>query len=149
MTVLHAGGKFDDNSYKVSGGLHGVGVSVVNALSESLELTIYKNGSQYYQEYSNSIAKDIIKKIGETDKTGTVITFRPSKKYFTMAEFNPDTLKKRFRELAFLNSGIEICFSDDKKATEDSFKYEGGIIEYVKELTKKKTPIQENNQYKF
>ena len=143
MTVLHAGGKFDDNSYKVSGGLHGVGVSVVNALSETLELTIHKNGKQYYQEYKDSKPLSNIKEVGPTDASGTKITFRPSKKYFSLTSFNSEVLKKRFKELAFLNSGIEIHFVDENKSIESTFKYEGGIIEYVKELTKKKTPIQE------
>ncbi len=143
MTILHAGGKFDDNSYKVSGGLHGVGVSVVNALSETLELTIHKNGNEYYQEYKDSIPLSNIKEVGPSELSGTKITFRPSRKYFSLTTFNSDVLKKRFKELAFLNSGIEINFVDENKSTSLSFKYEGGIIEYVKELTKKKTPIQE------
>ena len=143
MTVLHAGGKFDDNSYKVSGGLHGVGVSVVNALSETLELTINKNGRQYYQEYKDSQPLSEIKDMGSADSSGTKITFRPSRKYFTLTNFNPDILKKRFKELAFLNSGIEINFIDENKSTSSTFKYEGGIIEYVKELTKKKTDSRE------
>ena len=143
MTVLHAGGKFDDNSYKVSGGLHGVGVSVVNALSETLELTIHKNGKQYYQEYKDSKPVSDIKEVGLSENSGTKITFRPNKKYFSMTSFSSDVLKKRFKELAFLNSGIEIIFIDEIKSGSSKFKYEGGIVEYVKELTKKKTPIQE------
>ena len=143
MTVLHAGGKFDDNSYKVSGGLHGVGVSVVNALSESLELTIFKDGKEYFQEYVRSKALNPIKEVGSTNKTGTKITFRPSKDYFSLTTFNSEILKKRFKELAFLNSGIEIIFNDEIKSTTDKYKYDGGIIEYVKELSKNKTPIQD------
>ena len=143
MTVLHAGGKFDDNSYKVSGGLHGVGVSVVNALSESLELTIFKDGKEYFQEYVRSKALNPIKEVGATNKTGTKITFRPSKDYFSLTTFNSEILKKRFKELAFLNSGIEIIFNDEIKSTTDKYKYDGGIIEYVKELSKNKTPIQD------
>ena len=98
MTVLHAGGKFDDNSYKVSGGLHGVGVSVVNALSETLELTIYKNGKEYYQEYKDSKPLSKINELGNTELSGTKITFRPSKKYFSLTSFNSDILKKRFKK---------------------------------------------------
>jgi len=143
LTVLHAGGKFDDNSYKVSGGLHGVGVSVVNALSESLELTVYKNGKTHSQEYKNSKPVSPLKVTGTSDLTGTKIQFKPSKKYFSLTTFNSDLLKKRLKELAFLNSGIRINFVDELKSTKDTFKYDGGIVEYIKEITKKKSLIQE------
>ena len=115
LTVLHAGGKFDDDSYKVSGGLHGVGVSVVNALSETLDLTIYKNGNIYTQEYFNSKPTTSLKKGEKTDQTGTKISFKPSKKYFTLTKYNTDQLRRRFKELAFLNSGIRIKFIDETK----------------------------------
>ncbi len=147
MTVLHAGGKFDDNSYKVSGGLHGVGVSVVNALSESLDLTIYKNGSTYTQQYLNSKPTDKLKVSGTTDLTGTKITFKPSKTYFTLTSYNSDILRRRFKELAFLNSGITINLKDERKAIEESYKYDGGIVEYIKEITKKKTLIHDEPIY--
>ena len=147
LTVLHAGGKFDDNSYKVSGGLHGVGVSVVNALSESLELTIYKNGDVYNQDYRDSRPVNKLKKSGSTDKTGTKITFKPSKKYFSLTNFNSDLLKRRLKELAFLNSGITIKLVDEAKRTEDSFKYDGGINEYISEITKKKSLIHDEIIY--
>ena len=147
LTVLHAGGKFDDNSYKVSGGLHGVGVSVVNALSESLELTIYKNGSIHTQEYKDSKPVAPLKIVGKTDLNGTKISFKPSKKYFTLTKYNSDLLRRRFKELAFLNSGIKIRFTDETKSLNEEYKYEGGIKEYIKEITKKKTLIQEETIY--
>ncbi len=147
LTVLHAGGKFDDNSYKVSGGLHGVGVSVVNALSESLDLTIYKNGSIHKQEYKDSKPVDNLKITGETKLNGTKILFKPSKKYFSLTKFNSDLLCKRFKELAFLNSGITINYIDERKSISESYNYQGGIIEYIKEITKKKTPIQDQTIY--
>ena len=147
LTVLHAGGKFDDNSYKVSGGLHGVGVSVVNALSETLELTIYKNGSIHTQEYKDSKPIAPLKIEGKTELNGTKISFKPSKKYFTLTKYNTDLLRRRFKELAFLNSGIRIRFTDETKSLKEEYKYEGGIKEYIKEITKKKTLIQEEIIY--
>ena len=147
LTVLHAGGKFDDNSYKVSGGLHGVGVSVVNALSESLELTIFKNGNIHTQEYKDSKPLEPLKIEGKTDITGTKISFKPSKKYFTLTKYNSDLLRRRFKELAFLNSGIKIKFKDETKSIEEEYKYEGGITEYIKEITRKKTLIQDEIIY--
>ncbi len=143
LTTLHAGGKFDDNSYKVSGGLHGVGVSVVNALSEKLILNIYKNNKTYHQEYLDSKPTGPLKSNGKCEKTGTKVTFKPSKKFFTMTDFNSEILKKRFQELAYLNSGIKINYIDEIRGIEQSYKYEGGIKEYLKELIKKKTPIHE------
>ena len=122
LTVLHAGGKFDDNSYKVSGGLHGVGVSVVNALSESLELTIYKNGKIHVQEYKDSKPLAPLKIDGKTKLNGTKISFKPSKKYFTLTKYNSDLLRRRFRELAFLNSGIKIKFIDETKSINEEYK---------------------------
>jgi len=147
LTTLHSGGKFDDNSYKVSGGLHGVGVSVVNALSEELTLMIYKNNKAYLQEYTNSKPKGPLKTTGDTDLTGTKITFKPSKKYFSNIKYNLEHLRRRFKELAFLNSGIEITLTDERSNFEEKYKYDGGIREYIKELVKKKTPIHESCIY--
>tara|TARA_B100001057_G_scaffold115290_1_gene113830 strand:- start:43547 stop:45967 length:2421 start_codon:yes stop_codon:yes gene_type:complete len=147
LTVLHAGGKFDDNSYKVSGGLHGVGVSVVNALSETLELTIFKNGSRYRQDYKDSKPVSELSVVGKSELSGTRITFKPSKKYFTLTVFNSDLLKKRLKELAFLNSGITINLIDENKRTDNKYKYDGGINEYIREITKKKTVIHDEIIY--
>ena len=141
MTVLHAGGKFDENSYKVSGGLHGVGVSVVNALSSKLVLEIERQGSKYRQEYADGFPQTKLEVVEKSDKTGTKVTFIPSKKIFSHTKFDVDILIKRIRELSFLNQGIGISVLDERTGKSHDFKSEGGLNEFVKHLTGKKETV--------
>ena len=147
MTQLHAGGKFDHDSYKVSGGLHGVGVSVVNALSENLKLEIYRDNKKYFIEFQNGAAKAPLKVNGKTKDTGTQITFKPSKEVFSSIKFSEKILSKRMRELAFLNKGIKITFIDatQKKEKTSEFKFDGGILEFVEFLDLKREKLQNKN----
>ncbi|MFB3854794.1 MAG: DNA topoisomerase (ATP-hydrolyzing) subunit B [Vicinamibacterales bacterium] len=141
MTVLHAGGKFDNQSYKVSGGLHGVGVSVVNALSERLDLEIWRNGLVYQQSYERGRPIGDLEVTGKTRKRGTKITFAPDPTIFESVVFSFDTLAQRLRELAFLNPGLLITVDDEREAKSHRFQYEGGIISFVEHLNKNKTAI--------
>ena len=147
MTQLHAGGKFDHDSYKVSGGLHGVGVSVVNALSEKLKLNIDRDGKKYYIEFADGEAKYPLKEIGKSQHTGTEITFYPSKKIFSSIKFSFTIIQKRLRELAFLNKGIKILLIDNslKKKRIEEFKFIGGIIEFVNYLEERREKLKNKN----
>ena len=148
MTKLHAGGKFDDNSYKVSGGLHGVGVSVVNALSENLDLTIWRDSKIWRQTYKDGNPKSKIKASGTTKEQGTEIKVKPSKKIFgNSISFEYDILKKKLRELSYLNSGIEIFLKDERNAKAETFKSSGGLVEFVEFKNKNKTPL--NKTFRF
>jgi DNA gyrase subunit B len=143
MTMLHAGGKFDRSTYKVSGGLHGVGVSVVNALSEHLEVEVFKEGKDYHQRYERGKKVTELKVVGNTKKTGTRVTFRPDTKIFDTLEFDFEGLSSRFRELAYLNAGIRIAFIDERKGSKrkEIFEFSGGIKSFVEYLSDTKKPL--------
>ena len=147
MTQLHAGGKFDHDSYKVSGGLHGVGVSVVNALSEKLKLEINRDGKKYFIEFKNGEAKAALKVIGKSKESGTQITFLPSKEIFSSIKFSGNILIKRMRELAFLNKGVKIIFIDgnEKKEKVNEFKFDGGVLQFVEYLDLKREKLNNKN----
>ncbi len=141
MTVLHAGGKFDDESYSASGGLHGVGVSVVNALSEKLHMTIHREGEVHYQEFVNGEPVEPIRATGHSNKTGTTILFKPSDEYFSDTEFHFEIIHQRLRELAYLNSGIHIELYDERDGRREVMKNDGGIVQYVADLNHSRDPI--------
>jgi len=143
MTVLHAGGKFDKNTYKVSGGLHGVGVSVVNALSEWLKVEVRRDGSVYYQEYKRGFPTKPVKEIGKCKKneTGTKVSFFPDKEIFKVTTFKFDTLAERMRELAYLNKNITIRIKDERDGEEATYHFKGGIVEFVQYLDETRQPL--------
>ena len=143
LTTLHSGGKFDDNSYKVSGGLHGVGVSVVNALSKKLILEVHRDGGEYFQEYNEGKPKAKLKKIKKSDKTGTTITFFPSEKIFTSIDFEIERIYKRIQELSFLNAGVSINVEDKKSGKSKKFKNNGGLSSYVTHLKGRKQAVSD------
>src|SRR3989441_6093221 len=141
LTILHAGGKFEHSAYKVSGGLHGVGISVVNALSEWLEVEIRRDGREWTQRYENGVPTGPLAATGTTKKTGTIIRFKPAAAIFEDTTFSFDTLSNRLRELAFLNRGLKIVIEDERDTRSHTFLYKGGIIEFIKHLNQNKTPL--------
>ncbi len=149
LTMLHAGGKFDKRSYKVSGGLHGVGVSVVNALSEYLEVTVKRDGNIYYQRYERGNPVSELRIIDKTDQSGTIIKFSPDNEIFPEIDFHFDTMATRLRELAFLNKGLKIELTDERKNTKKSFKYTGGIVSFVKHLNRNKESLSKEPLYVY
>ena len=150
MTVLHAGGKFEKSSYKISGGLHGVGVSVVNALSEWVKLEIVKNGKVYHQEFRRGDVATQLEVVGQTDRRGgTKVTFKPDAEIFKLTEFNYDTLSQRMRELGYLNRGLSIAISDERGAevVKHEYKFDGGVSSFVEDLNASKTKINDRPVY--
>jgi DNA gyrase subunit B len=147
MTVLHAGGKFDSDTYKVSGGLHGVGVSVVNALSDWLDLEIWRDGEVWEQSYKCGVPKSKLAVTGKTRKTGTKITFHPDSSIFDKTDFSYDLLAQRLRELAFLNKGLKITLQDERSDKNTEFRFTGGIVEFVKHLNRGKQALHDSPIY--
>ena len=149
LTKLHAGGKFGGEGYKISGGLHGVGLSCVNALSETLQVEVYQNGNHYFQEYHRGIPTDRLAIVGKADHTGTTVTFHPDALIFDTTLFNYELLKSRFREIAFLNKGLTITVTDERESEpiSDTFHFEGGIVEFIEDLTKAKECVFPNPIY--
>ncbi|HVQ00450.1 MAG TPA: ATP-binding protein, partial [Candidatus Thermoplasmatota archaeon] len=141
LTTLYSGGKFDGQAYKVSGGLHGVGVSVVNALSKWLEVRVRRNGKEYYQKYERGVTASPLKIIGKAKDTGTTVTFLPDKDIFETTEFDYDTIATRLREMAFLNAGLQIEITDERTKKHEVFRYDGGVSEFVVHINKNKTPL--------
>ena len=149
MTTLHAGGKFDNQAYKVSGGLHGVGVSCVNGLSEWLEATVRRNGKEYYQKYDHGVAIEPLKETGVSSKSGTTITFMPDPEIFETTDIKYETIATRLKELAFLNAGLEIELSDERIGKNDNFKFDGGIKEFVLHINRNKNALHPEPIYLF
>ena len=147
MTTLHAGGKFDKDSYKVSGGLHGVGVSVVNALSEWLDVEITRDGQRYHQRYSRGIKETELKRLGEAKGSGTLVTFMPDSEIFTELAYHFETLNNRLRELAFLNKGLKIVLTDERDGVEETHQYEGGLASFVEHVRGSRPPLHEKIVY--
>src|SRR3979409_795754 len=148
LPVLHAGGKFDNESYKVSGGLHGVGVSVVNALSETLDLEIWRNGQVYQQSYERGTPTGALEVTGTTKRRGTKVTFKPDATVFETTVFSFDILAQRLRELAFLNGGITITLDDERDGKSHKFHYDGGIVSFVQHLNTNKAAVNEKPIYR-